>query len=43
MYEKISQFTIVTRDLNRFYTWQLRDTICKFVLQIDDNMHCSNF
>ena len=22
---------------------QLRDTICKFVLQIDDNMHCRNF
>ena len=22
---------------------QLRDTICKFVLQIDDNIRCSNF
>ena len=33
----------ITRNLSSFFTWQLRDTICKFVLQIDDNMHCRNF
>jgi len=36
---------MMTRDSDRFYASQLRDTICQFVglLQKDDNMHCHNF